>query len=189
MKVLNVGGGASRDLPSTYKGWSQDLLDIDPAVKPDIVCDAMKMRDLPSAKYDAVFCSHNLEHFYRHQVPQVLEGFDHVLKRTGFVQIAVPDIMALFTSVIEGSKDIDDVWYTSSGGPITFHDVVYGWGKAVSRGNLYYCHKTGFSEKTLTKALKSARFTSVFTASDGCSLHAFAFKVKPTKARLQSLGL
>ena len=32
MKVLNVGGGASRYLPPEYDGWEQDLLDIEAGV-------------------------------------------------------------------------------------------------------------------------------------------------------------
>ena len=56
MRVLNVGGGTNRQLPKQYAGWEQDVLDIDPNVKPDILCDAKLMRKLPAAKYDAVFC-------------------------------------------------------------------------------------------------------------------------------------
>jgi SAM-dependent methyltransferase len=190
-RVLNVGGGTSRDLPPHYKGWEQVLLDIDPNVKPDVVCDAKEMRKLPPAKYDAVFCSHNLEHFYRHEVPAVLAGFLHVLKPDGFVQIAVPDMMELFERVVRDCRDIDETWYSSSGGPISFHDVIYGWGKAVAQGNLYYAHKTGFSDKTLTKALSSAGFRHVMTAREQGNLHAYAFKskAKPTPARLKTLGV
>jgi hypothetical protein len=189
MRVLNVGGGASREIPVTYRGWVQDLLDIDPNVKPDILCDAKLMRKLPAARYDAVFCSHNLEHFYKHEVPVVLDGFGHVLKPNGFAQIAVPDMVALFEIIVSGQRDIEDSWYVSPGGPITFHDVLYGWGRQVEQGNLFYCHKTGFTRKSLTKVLRRAKFASVFVATDGFSLHAYAFKVKPTKARLRSLGL
>ena len=176
-------------MPQIYRGWEQDLLDIDPAVKPDIVCDAKKMRSLPAGKYDAVFCSHNLEHFHKHEVSAVLSGFMHVLRRDGFAHIAVPDMKALFECVVKGNRDIDDTWYVSSGGPITFHDVIYGWGKQISQGNSYYCHKTGFSEKSLGKALRKAGFVKVFTASDGSSLHAFAFRSKPSKAQLQKVGV
>lgn len=189
--VLNVGGGSSRDLPSNYDGWAQVLLDIDPAVNPDVVCDAKEMRKLPPARYDAVYCSHNLEHFYRHEVPAVLAGFLHVLKPEGFVQIAVPDMMELFERVVRDCRDIDETWYSSPGGPISFHDVIYGWGKAVAAGNIYYSHRTGFSEKTLTRVLVSARFHHVLTARDSGNLHAFAFKGKgkPSATRLKMIGV
>ncbi len=74
-------------------------------------------------------------------------------------------------------------------GPISFHDVIYGWGKMVANGNLHYCHKTGFTEQSLTKALHEAKFKPVMTASDGMNLHAYAFKEKPAKVLLQRLGL
>jgi len=59
MKVLNVGG-ASKDipLPPQYAGWQHTLLDIDPDVRRDVVCDAREMSRLPAAQYDAVYCSH-----------------------------------------------------------------------------------------------------------------------------------
>lgn len=172
---------------SRFRGWDQDLLDIDPAVKPDIVCDAKMMRSLPAGKYDAVYCSHTLEHFYKHEVPLVLGGFQHVLKASGFAYIAVPDMAALFEAAVQG--DIDDVWYRCAAGPISFHDVIYGWGLQVQRGNLYYCHKTGFTERSLSKTLRTAGFMTVLTACDGSNLHAFAFKTRQTKSRLRALDL
>jgi predicted SAM-dependent methyltransferase len=187
MRVLNVGGGASRNLPPIYRGWEQELLDIDPAVRPDIVCDARKMRTLPAQKYDAVYCSHALEHFYKHEVPAVLDGFQHVLKNDGFAHVAVPNMTALFTAV--RGRDIDETWYMSNGGPISFHDVIYGWGRQVEQGNAYYAHKTGFTEKSLGKALRAAGFVKAMTAVDEGNLFAFAFKAKPTTTQLRRLGL
>ena len=43
MKVLNVGGGPSRIIPDRYDGWVQHLLDIDPAVNPNICMDALDL--------------------------------------------------------------------------------------------------------------------------------------------------
>ena len=189
MRLLNVGSAGSRDAPTIYSGWEQDTLDIDPNVKPDIVCDARQMRTLPSAKYDGVYCSHTLEHFFKHEVPAVLSGFLHVLKPSGFAQIAVPNMGALFAAVAD--KDIDETWYVSMGGDqISFHDVIYGWGKQVAQGNQFYCHKTGFTEKSLTKACAKSGFKTILSAADAVgNLHAFAFKGKPSKGRLQRLGL
>ena len=190
MRVLNVGGGGSKQVPSIFKGWDQDLLDIDANVKPDICCDAKNMRTMKAGQYDAVFCSHNLEHFYKHEVPVVLAGFIHVLKKDGFANIAVPDMNSLFECIVDGNRDIDDTWYQSGGGPISFHDVIYGWGKQVAGGNAYYAHKTGFTQKSLGRALTKSGFAKVMTTADGGgNLLAFAFKSKPTRAKLQRLGL
>lgn len=189
MRLLNVGSGGSKDVPRIYQGWEQDSLDIDANVNPDIVCDAREMRKLPPAKYDSVFCSHCLEHFYKHEVPTVLLGFAHVLNAGGFAHIAVPNMNAVFEAITKGNFDINDTWYQSHGGPISFHDVIYGWGKQVTLGNLYYCHKTGFTEKSLAKELRKA-FATVFTAADDSgNLHAFAFKTKPSREKLRRLGI
>ena len=188
MIVLNVGGGASRHLPPSYRDWKQELLDIDPAVHPDIVCDAKEMHTIKK-KYDAVYCSHTLEHFYRHDVPRVLSGFLHVLNDKGFAHISVPDITSLMECMLKGHQDIEETWYVSPGGAISFHDVLYGWNKAMSGGNLYYAHKCGFTEKSLTKALRAAGFKKVFTASDSGNLFAYAFKVSASKQLMSMLGV
>jgi len=187
--VLNVGGGASRYLPSQYDGWSQDLLDIDPQVKPDIVCDAKQLRKL-TKKYDAVFCSHNLEHFYKHEVPVVLEGFTHVLNDNGFAQVSVPNLGWLMEHFVKSGLDIDDAVYECAPGqPISYHDMLYGWGKMMRGGNAFYAHKCGFTEKSLGKALSRAGFKKVMVAEDSMNLIAYAFKSAPTKAQTRQLGL
>ena len=79
--VLNVGGGSKLiAIPPHYAGWSQLMLDIDPNAKPDVLADARELARLEPALFDAVYCSHNLEHYYAHDVPKVLAGFAHVLK-------------------------------------------------------------------------------------------------------------
>ena len=87
MRVLNVGGGKGRTLPPHFDGWDQTLLDIDPDTEPDILSDAREMVNLPPSVYDAIYCSHCLEHFYKHDVPRVLKGFLHVLNDEGRAEL------------------------------------------------------------------------------------------------------
>ena len=48
-KVLNVGGNSREiPLPPKYEGRQKILLDIDPKVKPDVVCDARQLKKLPA---------------------------------------------------------------------------------------------------------------------------------------------
>jgi ubiquinone/menaquinone biosynthesis C-methylase UbiE len=101
-KVLNVGGNSKAiPLPPQYAEFDHLLLDIDPKGLPDIVCDARKLTALEASQFDAVYCSHNLEHYYRHDVPRVLAGFLHVLKDGGFAHILVPDINEVMRVTIE----------------------------------------------------------------------------------------
>src|SRR5450631_3111153 len=84
-KVLNVGGNDKAiSIPPCFDGWKHDLLDIDPTVKPDILCDARELWKMPPRQYDAIYCSHNLEHYFAHDVLNVLKGFRLMLKKEGF---------------------------------------------------------------------------------------------------------
>ena len=110
-KVLNVGGGNKAiPLPSQYQEFEHILFDIDPKGFPDIVGDARNLFVLDGGQFDAVYCSHNLEHYYRHEVPTVLSGFLHVLKNGGFAHIRVPDIYAVMRIMLEKNLDIDDIF-------------------------------------------------------------------------------
>ena len=182
-RVLNVGGNNKNiPIPSAYDGWQQVLLDIDASGNPDIVCDARALTQLTSSQYDAVYCSHNLEHYYRHDVVKVLAGFHHVLKEEGFIHILVPDMGALMKYVVDGGLDIDDFLYTSPAGPIHVIDVIYGLGAKIGRsGNDFFAHKTGFTLKSLESRLKASGFSSVFLKAYDLNIDVVAFKNTPTK--------
>lgn len=180
-KVLNVGGNSKLiPLPSQYAGWEHVLLDIDPIGKPDILCDARKLETLEGAQFDAIYCSHNLEHYYRHDVQKVLAGFLHVLKNGGFAHIRVPDIKAVMRTTIERDLDIDDVLYQASAGPIMVLDVLYGWSRQIEEsGEEFFAHKTGFTQKSLLAALQKAGFSKTFSGTGNHEVTAFAFCGEP----------
>lgn len=157
-RFLNVGGAdKSIAVSAHFSGWKHDLLDIDPVGNPDIVCDAREMHGLEAKAYDAVYCSHNLEHFAPHDVPRVLAGFRHVLRDEGFVEIRVPDVRAVIGQMFIAGHDLEDVHYTSMAGPITYRDTLYGYAPKVAEHD-YWGHKTAFSVKTLRQALANAGF-------------------------------
>jgi SAM-dependent methyltransferase len=192
-RVLNVGGG-SKDipLPPHYGNWRHDLLDIDPKGKPDVVCDARELHTLAAGQYDAVYCSHNLEHYYPHDGPKVLRGFLHVLKPDGFAEIRVPDLNSVMRCVVESNLDIEDVLYHSPGGPISVRDVVYGWGKQIEASGVdFYAHKTGFTAHSLEGLLRRSGFSNVymFVAEDAFEIRAVAFRKEPTSPLCDLLGL
>ncbi|MEO7935141.1 MAG: class I SAM-dependent methyltransferase [Dokdonella sp.] len=180
-KVLNVGGNSKAiALPTQYAEFEHLLLDIDPKGSPDIVCDARKLKTLEAGQFDAVYCSHNLEHYYRHDVQEVLSGFLHVLKDGGFAHILVPDIHEVMRVTIERGLDIDDVLYNSPAGPIMVLDVLYGYGVEIEQsGQDFFAHKTGFTRKSLTTALHKAGFANIYSVSGNLEISALAFKGKP----------
>ena len=135
-------------IPSQYSGWQHVLLDIDPRGTPDIVCDARELMNMGKNEYDAIYCSHNLEHYYRHDVRKVLLGFLHVLNEDGLAHVRVPDIDALMKIVVAEKMDVYDFLFQSAAGPIAVRDVIYGYGVEIEQiGNEFFAHKTGFSRK------------------------------------------
>ncbi len=191
-KFLNVGGGNKRVwLPAIYEGWDHMLLDIDPKGEPDICLDAKELGTLDADQFDAVYCSHNLEHYFAHDVKRVLSGFHHVLKRDGFVEIRVPDMGLLFQEIVANNLDIDDVLYSSGVGPVRVRDIIYGYGPEIEESGVdFYAHKTGFTKKSLGAALSSAGFRyQVFTAGRNRELAVRAFKQMPTEELRRHLGI
>ncbi len=180
-KVLNVGGNnKSIPLPPPYAEFQHLLLDIDPKGSPDIVCDARNLSTLEGGQFDAIYCSHNLEHYFRHDVQKVLSGFLHMLKDGGFAHIRVPDIHEVMRITIEKGLDIDDVLYQSRAGPIMVLDVLYGYSLEIERsGQEFFAHKTGFTHKSLMKALLQAGFSKIYSTVGNLEVTAFAFKGEP----------
>jgi len=189
--VLNVGGNSKAiALPPVFAGYEHLLLDIDPKGAPDLLCDARELLTTPAAQYDAVYCSHNLEHYYRHDVKKVLAGFVHVLKPDGFAHIRVPDIIAVMKTVVARNLELDDVLYQSPAGPIQALDVLYGWSVEIERSGVdFFAHKTGFSRLLLTKALTAAGFQTVYATAGNLEISAFAFLSPPDEAMRTRLGL
>lgn len=191
MKVLNVGGCNKHiAIPAHFDGWDHQLLDIEPNPEVDVVCDARDMLGMPSGEYDAVYSSHNLEHFYRHDIPKVLAGFKHVMKDDGFVQIVVPNMQAVFKHLVDTDADIEDVMYDSPAGPIRAVDMIYGLESFIENsGNDFMCHKNGFTPKSMGKLLFAHGFEHVFIGSGDFNVLAFAFKNAPTAQQMVDLKL
>jgi len=191
--VLNVGGNSKTiPIPPHYEGWQHLLLDIDATREADVVCDARELASFKAARFDAVYCSHNLEHYYRHDVPRVLAGFMHVLKPGGFAEIRVPDLEAVFRKVTDGELDLEDDLYDSPAGPISVIDVIYGYSKEIeSSGQDFYAHKTGFTAKSLSATLNRAGFQEVWMAPAFTifELRAIAFKQASTPEQRRLLGI
>lgn len=191
-KLLNVGGNNKTiRIPDWYRDYEHLILDIDARAKPDILCDARNMLTLAPAQFDAILCSHNLEHYFAHEVPLVLAGFRHVLKSDGFVEIRVPDLDEVMRTYVERKLDIEDVLYQSVSGPISVRDVLFGYGKEIEKTGLdFYAHKTGFTWKALQLALGKANFPLVARKPGrGFELAALGFLSQPSDELKNLLGV
>jgi SAM-dependent methyltransferase len=190
-RLLNVGGGSkSIPLPPEYTGFEHVLLDIDPQGAPDIVLDGRQLGELAAAQFDAIYCSHNLEHYFRHDVPKVLGGFFHVLKPGGFAQIRVPDLTELMRRVVQGKIDLEETLYVSPAGPVAPIDVIYGLGRQIETSGVdFFAHKTGFSDQSLARAVERAGFAPNFSRVADLEIILIAFKGTPDPDNLRLFGI
>lgn len=160
---LHVGSGPKnpKKVPAAFQGpqWLEVRLDINPEVAPDIVGDIRDMSAVESARFDAVYSSHNLEHLYAHEVPLALAEFFRVLKPGGLTLVACPDLQAVAEHIAQGN--LTQPLYTSPAGPIAPLDILYGHRPSLARGNLYMAHRTGFIAGTLAQALREAGFADI----------------------------
>jgi SAM-dependent methyltransferase len=178
--VLNVGCGypLRQKLHPHFHGpeWREIRLDLDPAVRPDIVCSITDMTPVSAGAVDAIWSSHNLEHLQRHEVPAALAEFFRVLKPGGFLLLTLPDLQNVARLVVEDR--LEDQAYTSSSGPITALDMIFGHTASLARGHSLMAHRTGFTARTLQKVLTEAGFIEI-TVRRGSAFDLWATAFKP----------
>jgi ubiquinone/menaquinone biosynthesis C-methylase UbiE len=178
--VLHVGCGPynPKKLHSTFRTpeWRELRLDINPAMKPDVVGNITDMPEISSESVDAVWSSHNIEHLYHHEVPIALREFWRVLKPGGFALIATPDLNAVIHQLL--TTGLEDVLYHAPAGAIAAIDIIYGHRASIAGGNLFMQHKTAFTESTLADKLRFAGFRRVAAKADpeNFELRATAYK-------------
>ena len=166
---LHVGCGKKSKSQTTAgfntPQWNELRLDIDAAVRPDIVGTMTDMRAVADASVDAVYSSHNIEHLYPHEVPVALGEFLRVLRPEGFLVITCPDLQSVARLIADDK--LTDTVYSSSAGPIAPIDILYGHRPQLARGNLYMAHRCGFTQKVLIKTLQAGRFKGVAAKARG----------------------
>lgn len=177
--VLHVGCGSynPKKLPKQFdlSEWREIRLDIDPAVKPDIISDITDMHMVESESVDAIWSSHNIEHLYPHQVVVAFKEFWRVLKVGGLVYMTMPDIQAVARHVAEGN--LETPLYVSPAGPISAIDILFGFRPALAAGHHFMAHKTGFTAQSLSDKLSQAGFQRVDVKSVNLDLWASGYKV------------
>lgn len=89
-KVLSVGSGPKP--AKSAKDVELIRLDIDPAVKPDVLGDVIGPLAFPDDTFDRVVASHIIEHLPRLKVMDALHEWKRVLKPKGILEIHTPDL-------------------------------------------------------------------------------------------------
>lgn len=159
--VLNAGAGISGGsvLPDYFKNWRQIRVDIDPLSEPDLLANVSDLSAIPDGSIDAVWCAHCIEHLFVHEVPLALAEFRRVIAASGFACIIVPDLLAIAAWIADDR--LQETIYESSSGPVTAHDILWGFGPAIAQGNVAMAHRCGFTPTHLLNHLKTAGFPEI----------------------------
>ena len=158
---LNAGCGTKGDarLPPIFRNWEQLRVDLNREVEPDIVASIVDLSAIEDASVDAIWCAHCLENLFAHEVPLALAGFRRILREDGFVCIVVPDLQEIAGWI--GSDRLHETIYESASGPITAHDMIWGFGPALQHGLTGMAHHCGFTPTMLLEYLKDAGFGEI----------------------------
>lgn len=159
--VLNAGCGNSEDgvLPAFFDGWRHLRVDIDPLAQPDLVASIANLSVIPDGTIDAVWSAHCVEHLFPHEVPLALAEFRRVLAETGFACVIVPDLQAIASWI--ATDRLHETIYQSAAGPVTAHDMLWGFGLAIAQGNLAMAHRCGFTPTLFLNHLSAAGFPEI----------------------------
>lgn len=156
--LINVGCGPVLRLTRTalFEEWRQLRVDIEESVDPDVIADLTDLSPIESGTADALWSSHCVEHLYRSQVPGALQEFHRVLKDDGFIVILVPDLQAVAERIV--ADQFDEPIYNSGMGPVSAHDMFYGFGPSIAAGQTSMAHRCGFTPTSLVNLLNSSNF-------------------------------
>lgn len=89
--ILDVGSGPDSIARKMWPGCDLKTLDIDPDTHPDVVGSMLSIPE-PDDTYDAVLCSHTLEHIEYRDVSAALTEMRRVLKPGGELHVLVPSL-------------------------------------------------------------------------------------------------
>jgi SAM-dependent methyltransferase len=129
------------------------------AVEPDLVASVTDLSTIADGSIDAVWSAHCVEHLYAHEVPLALAEFHRVLNATGFACIIVPDLQSIAEWV--ANDRLDEPIYDSSAGPVTAHDMLWGFGPAIADGDVAMAHRCGFTPTLFLERLRGAKFAEI----------------------------
>jgi SAM-dependent methyltransferase len=160
--LVNVGCGPKHGsvLPAYFHDWQQLRVDVDAAAEPDILADLTDLSPIATGSADAVWAAHCIEHLYEHQVPIALAEFRRVLRDDGFVCVIVPDLQTVANYLV--ADRLHEPLYDSVAGPVTPHDIVFGFGAAIAGGRTSMAHRCGFTPGMLQRCFGALPFGEPF---------------------------
>ena len=183
---VNAGCGSSGKsrIPQFFRRWRQIRVDVDATVKPDLVSSIADLSAISDGSVDAIWCTHCVEHLFAHQVPLALAEFRRVLRKNGFACIIVPDLQAISHWI--ANDRLHEMIYRSAAGPVTAHDIIWGFGAAIALGKTSMAHHCGFTPTLFLEYLKDAGFSEIVLRRRSSTLELAGLALqKPSKSSEQ----
>jgi SAM-dependent methyltransferase len=180
--LVNVGCGPLKGskLPAYFEGWRQLRVDVDAAVEPDILTDLTDLSAIADSSADAVWAAHCIEHLYAHQVALALAEFRRILRDGGFACGIVPDLQAVGSYLV--ADRLHAPVYQSAAGPVTPHDILFGFGAAIASGRESMAHRCGFTPGMLQHCFLPLSFGEVLLRRRSQQLELVALaRVEPAR--------
>jgi SAM-dependent methyltransferase len=146
-------------LPAMFSEWRQFRVDVDPSVEPDLVADITDLSGIPSGSVDAVWAAHCIEHLYLHEVSAALAEAHRILADDGFLCVIVPDLQSIAGFIV--NDRLHEVIYQSPAGPVTAHDMLFGFGPAIAQGRSSMAHNCGFTPGMLMQKMQEISFAEI----------------------------
>jgi protein O-GlcNAc transferase len=158
---INLGSGpkGAAWLPAMFTDWRELRVDADPRTAPDLLADIADLSAIESESADAVWSAHCFEHLYLHQIGAVVSEVHRILAPDGFFCLLVPDMQTI-AEFIAGDR-MSEVLYQSPAGPVTAHDIIYGFGPYIAQGRDGMAHRCGFTPGVLMSKLREAPFAEI----------------------------
>ena len=159
--LVNLGCGPKGFswLPAMFSDWRHFRVDVDASVEPDLVADITDLSGIPSGSVDAVWAAHCIEHLYLHEVGAALAEAHRILADDGFLCVIVPDLQSIAGFIV--NDRLHEVIYRSPAGPITAHDMLFGFGTAIAQGRSSMAHNCGFTPGLLLQKLQEIPFAEI----------------------------
>ena len=159
--LVNLGSGpkGSTWLPAMFADWRELRVDTEASATPDLLADITDLSAIETGSIDAIWSAHCLEHLYLHQVAGAIAEMYRILADDGFMCLIVPDLQVLAEYIV--NDKLHEVVYQSAAGPVTAHDILFGYGPYIARGHGSMAHRCGFTPGLLVRELQKAPFAEI----------------------------
>src|SRR5204863_8136299 len=98
-------------------------------------------------------------HLYLFEVGKAVAEVYRILADDGFFCLVVPDLQAIAEYLT--NDRLHEVVYQSPAGPVTAHDMLFGFGLSLAQGRSSMAHKCGFAPTLLLQKLREAPFAEI----------------------------